>query len=259
MKLSKEDLFRKYPNLALIRHKDGDQRNLHISYSNRSSRLSQTEIQAVYDFFPFYAFDYTKDLRDKGKINLNDIFKRHFSSDNKILSLEIGFGQAENVLELARRNPSVNYFAVDVFLEGFSKAIKIASCEKLKNILFCHYDALDLINKSLDANSLDFLYVLFPDPWPKNKQKKRRLLNQDNLKTFSSLLRSNGKFIFATDIEDYALTVECFFDSSCDFKRLKDDRLLKSLRPVETHYEKKAKEEGRQIYNLVYIKDYFKN
>lgn len=116
--------------------------------------------------------------------------------------LEIGFGGAEHLLWQAEKNPQVTLLGVEPFLNGVSKAVKGLSDKSLTNVRLHRGDARDVL-EVIPPNSLECVFVLFPDPWPKVRHHKRRIINEAFIEEIYRVLKPEGKFRFASDILHY--------------------------------------------------------
>lgn len=121
----------------------------------------------------------------------------------KALWLEIGFGGGEHVAAQAKAHPEVGYFASEVFVEGLAKCLTAIEEEGLTNVRLWDEDARDLM-ALLPDGCLDRVFILFPDPWPKKKHHKRRLIQPDFLDELARLMKSGALLRFATDVRSYA-------------------------------------------------------
>ncbi len=117
--------------------------------------------------------------------------------------LEIGFGGGEHLTHEARSHPEVGYIGCEPFVNGVAKLLAVISAERLDNVRIFDRDATELL-AALPTGSLDRVDLLFPDPWPKRRQRKRRFVSDENLAALARVLRPRAAFRFATDIDDYA-------------------------------------------------------
>lgn len=117
--------------------------------------------------------------------------------------LEIGFGGAEHMVEQARRNPQAGIIGCEPFLEGVAKALGGIEETGANNIRLWPDDARPLIERLPDA-SLDRVFILFPDPWPKRRQNKRRLIQPSFLSLLRPKMKTGAQIRFATDVMSYA-------------------------------------------------------
>ena len=122
--------------------------------------------------------------------------------DFKSYYLEIGFGGGEHLLSLARAHPEIGFIGCEPFVNGMAKMLSAISNEKLDNIRVYDSDALMLL-KALKPESFERVYLLYPDPWPKRRQHKRRFVSHETLDLISRALKPDGEFRFASDIDDY--------------------------------------------------------
>ena len=168
---------------------------------------------------------------------------------NKDFVLEIGFGLGENLLFQATKYPKNHFIGIDPFINGVANVIQKAKELNLKNV-----SILDIpVQKVLDNFSDNFfskVFVLFPDPWMKNKQKKRRLLNYLFLEKVLKKMKVKSSFIFATDDQDYFN----FVTKEISLLRKKIDTFEYSLsnkHPItDTKYSNKATKLKKNIYLL---------
>ncbi len=128
---------------------------------------------------------------------------RELFPDAERIHLEIGYGGGEHLARMARENPQDGFIGCEVFTGGIGKLLEAIEDEGLSNIRLFPDDVIKLLAVMPDA-SVDCLYVLYPDPWPKPRHHKRRLIQFSVLSEFARVLRPGGIFRFATDIEDYA-------------------------------------------------------
>lgn len=122
--------------------------------------------------------------------------------DFKSYYLEIGFGGGEHLLSLARAHPEIGFIGCEPFVNGMAKMLSAISNEKLDNIRVYDSDALMLL-KALKPESFDRVYLLYPDPWPKRRQHKRRFVSHETLDLITRALKRDGEFRFASDIDHY--------------------------------------------------------
>ena len=117
--------------------------------------------------------------------------------------IEIGFGGGEHLLFQARNNPDTAFIGCEPFINGMAKLLSRIREEKLENIRLWNRDAAELLPK-LPENRFEKAYLLYPDPWPKRRQRKRRFLSDVTIPMLARILFDGAEFRFATDIDDYA-------------------------------------------------------
>jgi tRNA (guanine-N7-)-methyltransferase len=124
-------------------------------------------------------------------------------SSNKIINMEIGYGSGEHIIFQAINNPDEIFIGCEPYLNGTAKLVTQIIEKKINNIFIFQNDAIDLL-KVIPNNFLNKIYILFPDPWPKTKHHKRRIINDNNLQIFIKKLQVKGRLRLATDHEEYA-------------------------------------------------------
>jgi tRNA (guanine-N7-)-methyltransferase len=166
--------------------------------------------------------------------------------------LEIGFGGGEHLAHQAALFPEVNFIGAEPFRNGVAKLLAQIEEKALSNIRI-HDDDVRYLLEKLPPASLARIFVLYPDPWPKKRHHDRRIVNADTLKQFNALLKPDGEFLFASDIDDYVewTLLECREHGGFEL-------VSNSAEPFEnwlqTRYEAKAKREGRQTAYLTFAK-----
>lgn len=185
------------------------------------------------------------------KLEENIDLKKVFNNENKNF-LEIGFGFGESIAQRAKNTEDINYIGCEAYIKGVSALVSNIEENNIKNIKIFHGDARILLDKLLD-NSLDKIFVLFPDPWPKKRHNKRRIINEEFLKLISNKLKNGGELFFANDIFNYIeWTVERVENNSNFVAKFNDLNKCK-ISPdwwVQTRYQTKAIEQGRESYFL---------
>ncbi len=157
--------------------------------------------------------------------------------------LEIGFGGGEHLAHQAELHPEVFFIGAEPFVNGVAKLLAVIEAKKLANIRIHDGDARYLL-EALPAGSLERIYLLYPDPWPKERQKKRRFVNGETLDHFHRLLVPGGLFLFASDIADYVAWTRERVAAHGGFAE-EGEAAQPFENWVETRYEAKARREGR--------------
>jgi len=166
--------------------------------------------------------------------------------------LEIGFGGGEHLAHQAALFPDVNFIGAEPFRNGVAKLLALVEEKAIGNIQI-HDDDVRYLLEKLPPASLSRIYVLYPDPWPKKRHHERRIVNAETLQQFHVLLKPDGVFLFASDIDDYIEWTlrECGEHGGFEL-------VSNATAPFEnwfqTRYEAKAKREGRETIYLAYAK-----
>ena len=166
--------------------------------------------------------------------------------------LEIGFGGGEHLVWQAAHNPDVTLIGCEPFEDGVMKVLTRIADDDLKNIRLHMGDARDIL-RWLPEASISRAFVLFPDPWPKKKHRKRRLVNPSTLAMLARVMKPGAELRIGTDIGDYARTILQAFSAQSSFTWLAEGPSDWRVRPIdwpETRYEQKAAREGRVRYYL---------
>ncbi len=167
--------------------------------------------------------------------------------------LEIGFGGGEHMAHQAALHPDVTIIGAEAFLNGVAKALAHVEAGAVKNVRIHYGDARALLD-ALPDYSFERVYLLYPDPWPKERQKRRRFVSPQNLSSIHRVLISGGQFLFASDIDDYVQWTREHLAAHGGFSTVSD-----SAEPfddwVRTRYEAKAIRDGRTPRYLTFRAD----
>lgn len=167
----------------------------------------------------------------------------------KRLVIEIGYGGGEHLARKAEEESETGFIGCEVFTGGIGKMVQAAIAKNLRNVRLFTDDALKLLVTLPDA-SIDAVYLLYPDPWPKTRHHKRRFVSPVTLKELARVIKPGGKFHFASDIEDYADWTLAHIVREPEFSFAPEapgswHTPYPGWQP--TRYEQKARREGRMI------------
>ncbi|HEV7667463.1 MAG TPA: tRNA (guanosine(46)-N7)-methyltransferase TrmB [Thermoanaerobaculia bacterium] len=161
--------------------------------------------------------------------------------------VEIGFGKGRYLLERCRNEPGRRFLGIEIAGQYLREWVRRSRKLGLKNFLVLHGDALALLATSLPAGFAEVVHVYFPDPWPKTRHKKRRLLDPETVDLVLRLLAPGGKLSFATDFLEYGEKVVKILSG---VPGLEIRRIAEWPEGPRTHYEAKFVAEGRPIVRL---------
>ena len=149
----------------------------------------------------------------KTQLDLNQIFV-----DKSQVILEIGSGMGEATAAIAQANPQTGYVAVEMHAPGLAALLILINQLELSNVKLIREDATYLLANFIRDNSLDGIHLLFPDPWPKNRQHKRRIVQGEFVELIANKLKPGGFIHIATDWQPYADWLKARFATSTRFK-----------------------------------------
>ena len=178
---------------------------------------------------------------------------RLFAADKTAYWLEIGFGGGEHLINNARLHPDIGHLGCEPFINGMAKLVLLIEQEGIDAIRLHNDDAVQLLDQLPDA-SLDRVYLLYPDPWPKRRHNKRRFVSDENLSRIARVLKRGGEFRFASDIDHYVGWTLSRILRSPDFvwtAEQPDDWRLPWDNWPSTRYEAKAIREGRKSSYII--------
>ena len=165
------------------------------------------------------------------------------------ITIEIGYGGGEHLARKAAEEPETGFIGCEVFTGGIGKMVQAIDARGLTNVRLFTDDALKLLMALPDA-SVDAVYLLYPDPWPKTRHHKRRFVSPVTLKELARVIRPGGTFFFASDIEDYADWTLAHIVRAPEFA-FEPGAPGSGHQPYPgwqpTRYEQKARREGRMI------------
>ena len=177
------------------------------SYSLRGDRMTRAQSLAMSQSWDQYSIEI------KTQLDLNQIFV-----DKSQVILEIGSGMGEATAGIAQANPQNGYVAVEMHAPGLAALLILINQLELSNVKLIREDATYLLANFISDNSLDGIHLLFPDPWPKNRQHKRRIVQGEFVELIANKLKPGGFIHIATDWQPYADWIKARFATSTRFK-----------------------------------------
>jgi tRNA (guanine-N7-)-methyltransferase len=171
--------------------------------------------------------------------------------------VELGMGNGASLANRAKIEPKNHYIGCEVYKNGLASLVRTLEENNIQNLQICHDDARDLLENT-PKKSIDELIILYPDPWPKNKQKKRRIINQELLNLAHKTIKDDGVLFIATDIPDYMMWIlreiynhEIFFPTAIS----PEEWATPPLWWHSTKYEQKAIQQGRKPWYITFKKN----
>ena len=214
------------------------------SFVRRSGRISKAQSIGLNELW----HDYGVDLNEK-KLDFNKLF---LSKNN--VTLEVGFGNGDSLLEMAIDQPNQNFLGVEVYEAGVGRLINEANKNKLSNLKIIKDDAVEVLTNNILDNSISHFQLFFPDPWHKKKHHKRRIVQISFLDLLSKKLKKDGVVHIATDWENYAEHIMDLLESHSHFKNCAGDHMY-SLRPKNrplTKFENRGQKLGHGVWDIIF-------
>ena len=207
----------------------------------------------------FYGRRKGKKISSKNLKLVRDFSHRFYLQDDQINKLqpreynqnilEIGFGNGDNLVNMSLKKPNNLFVGCDAFYNGCANLLKQIVNNNIKNIKIWP-DDIHLIIKKFQSNFFDLILILQPDPWPKKKHKKRRLIQQKFLDDINKILKCEGKLIISTDHHIMKSWVLEQFHIRKDFLWIKNGYNYKNIKPkwvINTKYSNKALEDKKTV------------
>lgn len=211
------------------------------SFVHRQKKLSKAQMQALSTL-----------THQKGLAILD--FKKLFRREAYTI-LEIGFGMGDSLLQQAMLYPENNYLGIEVHRPGIALLLTQIEKFKLNNIKVFYGDATEVLAHSFPKHSLDLIQIFFPDPWPKTRHHKRRLIQPKFIELLHEKLKLNGKLHLATDWQNYAQHMLKTLENSSRWQNTAEKNqfvLRPSSRPL-TKFEKRGQKLGHNIWDLIFL------
>ena len=220
------------------------------SFVLRQGRMTKAQQLAFENSWQQYGIDYSGEL-----INLNDCFE----NSNQKTIVEVGFGNGKSLAQMAYENPKTNYLGIEVHGPGVGSLLIEIERLQLKNIKCFHHDAIEVFTTMLPDNSINGLQLFFPDPWPKKKHHKRRIVKPEFLDLILTKFVDEGRFHMATDWWPYA---EDAMEVLSAYKGLRNEigEGKFAPRPIfrpKTKFEARGENLGHGVWDLMFQKEVF--
>ena len=214
------------------------------SFVLRQGRMTHGQERALAELLPRFAVP-------EGRIEWHALFGRDAHR-----TLEIGFGDGHNLVELARRHPERDFLGCEVHQPGVGRLLLGIEEHGLANVRIHPDDALPLLRERVPDASLDAILIYFPDPWPKKRHHKRRLLQPDTAELFARKLKPGGRLQFATDWEDYAVHALEVLSTCPAFANMSPDGgwVPRPAERPETKFERRGLQLGHRVFDLVFTR-----
>ncbi|HTX72241.1 MAG TPA: tRNA (guanosine(46)-N7)-methyltransferase TrmB [Rectinemataceae bacterium] len=213
------------------------------TYVLRSGRMTEAQRRAIEESGPRFILPFDP-LR---RLDVAELF-----GDARPLVAEIGFGMGQATWRIAQENPTTGYLGIEVHRPGVGKLLLDIEREGIQNIRIINHDAVEVFERMIPPASLAGLHIFYPDPWPKKRHQKRRLIREGLVSLLASRLAPGAYIYFVTDIENYAeCSLELLTRTAGLRNRYAGFAPRQAWRP-ETKFELRARHDGREAWELLF-------
>jgi tRNA (guanine-N7-)-methyltransferase len=227
------------------------------SFVIRAGRATAGQQRSLSELFPIYGIPATDSVspEDIESDQLHLDFDVAFGRSAPRM-IEIGFGAGEALLEFARQHPQINCLGIEVHPPGVGHLLLGVKELALTNVRVVAQDAVEVLRARIAPASIDLIHVFFPDPWPKKRHHKRRLIQPEFATLVASVLVAGGVLRLATDWEHYAQHMREVLDASPHFCNLStsDGFVEREASRVLTRFERRGQRLGHGVWDLAYRK-----
>lgn len=217
------------------------------SFVKRTGRLTRGQQYALEHYWPIYGLDFqVQEALD---------FKQVFAHSNCV-KLEIGFGNGDSLVDMAKQDSACNYIGIEVHDPGVGHCLGRIHEEGLSNLKLMSHDAIEVLEHMIPAASLDAVFLFFPDPWHKKRHHKRRIVNQQFRDLLVRAMKPGAILHMATDWLDYAEHMAEDLFSDARFENLGNDQGFSpkpAYRP-QTKFERRGMKLGHGVWDLLFRK-----
>ena len=212
------------------------------SFVRREGRFTKAQRAAFKNYWSIYGIDI-----DDQPLNFQNLF-----SNAQPVIFDIGFGNGEALRSLATQHLDLNFIGVEVYRPGIGVLLRKLAEAELSNVRVVNIDAVELLQKNIATNSLASVLIWFPDPWPKKRHHKRRLIQSEFLQLVASKLISKGELNIATDWQPYADHIQDIIKQSSLFELIDASSFINQR--SKTKFERRGEKLGHQVFSNVYKK-----
>ena len=214
------------------------------SFVIREGRFTEAQKRAFEMYWPAYGID----TDPRRLINL-----QHYFKTTQPLVMDVGFGAGDSLISLAQQRPDYNFLGIEVYRPGIGAVLQKIHALEIENIRIMNTDVLDLLTHNIASDSCAGATIWFPDPWPKQKHSKRRLIQKEFLVAISKALKPDAILHLASDWQPYvkfmqkqaAQLQEVLQPLQCELNPL-------GLQRPATRFEQRGLRRGHQVSDLLY-------
>ncbi|MBL4743580.1 MAG: tRNA (guanosine(46)-N7)-methyltransferase TrmB [Cycloclasticus sp.] len=212
------------------------------SFVKREGRLTPGQKSAIDTGWPVFGLDPQIEI----------VPSEIFANENPV-TLEIGFGNGDSLIDMADAEPNKNFIGIEVHRPGVGHLLRRVIEKELSNVRVFDTDAIDVLQNAIPSHSLDCIQLFFPDPWHKKRHHKRRIVQTDFLDLIRSKLKVGGTFHAATDWENYAEHILDTLNAHAGFVNTSSANYAArpEHRPL-TKFENRGLKLGHGVWDLVF-------
>ncbi len=217
------------------------------SFVRRDSRMTDAQRRVLQTLWPTFGL-----MKEDGMVDFQRIFGRKAP-----VILEIGFGSGLSLSEIAKQHPEKDFIGVETYHPGIGSLLLEIEKENIQNIRIYYADAVEVLQECISSQSLDGIQLFFPDPWPKRKHHKRRIIQPEFVNILADKLKTAGVLHLATDWEHYAqqmMQVLSKSDKLINIAGAGQFATRSAQRPVMTKFESRGTKSGRAIWELQFAR-----
>jgi tRNA (guanine-N7-)-methyltransferase len=214
------------------------------SFVQRAGRITRAQERALEELWPKYGVEFTA-----APLDLDVLFGRHAAR-----VVEVGFGDGETLISLARARPDADFLGIEVHRPGVGHCLLGIETSGLRNVRLSSHDAVEVLEHQVPDGTLDELLLYFPDPWPKKRHHKRRIVQPPFVDLVVRKLKPGGVFRLATDWAPYAahmlevlLACEALHNESPD-----GTFITRPASRPETKFERRGQRLGHDVFDLAF-------
>ncbi len=216
------------------------------SYVLRSGRLTDSQKKAIAEHWQEFVIPTGDSL-----LNLQELFPKPGK-----LVLEIGFGMGDSLLENSLQEPSSNFIGIEVHQPGIGKLLHGIAEQGSANLKIICRDATEVLTRCIPLTTLDKVQIFFPDPWPKKKHQKRRIVQPDFMTVLRDRLKPGGKIHLATDWQEYAEHMLVVMEGVSGMHNQEGaGKFWEHPARPGTKFETRGKRLGHGVWDLMYVKE----
>ena len=213
------------------------------SFVMRTSKMTAGQKRALDELLPQYKLDESQTFNPQSAFN-----------NNQPIYLDIGFGNGESLIHIAKTHPEINFIGMEVHSPGVGHLLLQMEKYQLQNIRIYQHDGTEVLKDCFGNDSIDAIHIYFPDPWHKKRHHKRRLIQANFIQMIESKLKDKARLHIATDWQQYAEHIQQVLAEFPQFENVIENNGFSERpdwRPI-TKFERRGINLGHKSYDLIY-------